>query len=453
MLAITLLSVPVFLLSLFLMHYSVRIFNIKHLTIAGFFYIFYVARIYIPAFVVYTNYPGDYRNVFMFAVQSVLITFPLGLLLANWLMRFKAREIAIYFRRPIEYKLNFHFKVIFWIFLIIGIGLMLIYIYQIKTIPILYLIFHPGSDLVTLLREQSFKLLPWGPLKYFYSWLRVLIFPFLAMVSFGLWRGSEKKKDSRFWRTSFIVSLLLAVFCISLSATKSGAAIVFLMFFIFWYLFKSGKISKKVIIGFALLVLSIPTFVVTMKDPQYSLGAERLWRMEKAIFERIFYDPAFTLYPYFEVFPDEVGFLHGKSISFSSWFGQEYFDVENYVYKYMFRTELLTGTYIESGSANAAFVGTLWANFGVMGILFGSVLVGMLIQTVQTFLFRSKKTILYLAAYAFLVYTFSILVGSSITTVLLTGGVIIVFIIVFIIKVLEQFLKETVIKQSSENVG
>lgn len=453
MLTIILLSLPIFLFSLFLMHRSVSIFKVKHLTIAGFFYIFYILRIYIPSFIVFSKFPGDYRNIYMFAVQSVLITFPTGLLLVNWLARFRTIEIKKYFQKSIEVKNNLPFKVVFWLFLLFGVGLILIYLFQIKTPALFHLLKHPGDSMTTLLlRKKNLELLSGRIFRYFYVWLRGLVLPFLTMISLGLSLVSKSKGDKKFWRASFVLSLLLAIFYASLTTAKAPVTEIFLMLLIFLYLFKAGRIPKKILIGFILLMTIFPTFVIVMMAPQYGFGAERLWGVEKAILERIFYTPSFVLYPYFEIFPDKVDFLYGKGISLISLFGQEYFNVSNFVYKYMYEAGITKGTYVESGLANAAFIGDLWANFGIIGVLFGSVLTGMIIQFIQVFLLRRKKTILSLATYAFLVYAFFNLTATSITTTLLTGGVIIVFIIVFLMKILEQFLKGVIAKQYSNYV-
>lgn len=430
------------------MQKSVKLFDIKHLTLVGFFYIFYILRIYIPSFIVYFNHPGDYRDIFMFAVQSVLITFPLGVLLINGLAKFKTKEIKRYFQKPVETKTNFHFRIVFWTLLIFGVAAALFHIFQMKTIPLFYLIKNPGDwQHAAILREGSLKLIPSVSLRYLAAWLKTLILPFLSLIGLGMFLIS-KKREKNFWGISFIIALSFTLFYVSLTIAKSPVVVVFLMLFIFWYLFKSGRVSKKLWAIFFILVLAFPIFITLMRYPEDGIGPIRFLEVTKKIFIRIFYIPCKVLYPYFEVFPDKIDFLYGRSISLVPLFGQEHFNVPNYVYKYSHEVGLLKGTYIESGNANAAFIGNLWADFGKTGVLLGSFLVGMLTQIIQIFLFRRKKTILSFATFAFLVYGFSGLISTSITTLLLTGGIIIVFILVFIIKILEQLFKEAVTKQS-----
>lgn len=429
-------SIFVMAASLVLMQKSVRVFNIKHLTIAGFFYILYLARIYIPSFIVYANHPGDYRDTFMFAVQTVLITFPLGLLFANFLAKFKLQEIKRFFSKPIESTISLHFGVVFWLLLGCGIGLMLFNIYQMDTIPILYMISHPGAEHeISVFRELGGKLLlPWGPLRYLYAWSQGLIFPLLTMIALGAYLVSERRR--LFWGTSFAIALILAIFYASLTTAKAPVAFVFLLLLIFYYLFKSGEVSKKKLFGFVVLMLAFPLFVTMMK---YGRGLEDLWRVWSGIFRRLFYVPSDVLYYYFEVFPAEVDFLYGRSISFVSLWGQEHFNIANYVYLHIFPTSA-----IASGHSNACFVGNLYADFGMAGVLVGSFLTGTLVQAIQIFLLRRGKTVLSLAVYAFLIFAFYLLTATSVTSTLLTGGVIVVFIIAFGIKLMERILSDAV---------
>ena len=72
--------------------------------------------------------------------------------------------------------------------------------------------------------------------------------------------------------------------------------------------------------------------------------------------------------------------------------------MSNYVFTYMFPER------IESGTAPAAFLGYLHADFGLVGILLGGAVVGIILQTIQVGLTRRPKTVVTLAAYAYLMW-------------------------------------------------
>ena len=108
------------------------------------------------------------------------------------------------------------------------------------------------------------------------------------------------------------------------------------------------------------------------------------------------------------------------------------------MYQYIFPGRL------ESGSANAAFIGYFYVDFGLPGVFIGSFLTGVLVQFIQVVLTRSRKTVILLAVYAFLIYAFFNLSSLAVSTILLTGGVIMVFILYFAMRAMESVFTRAV---------
>ena len=92
--------------------------------------------------------------------------------------------------------------------------------------------------------------------------------------------------------------------------------------------------------------------------------------------------------------------------------------MENYV----FRRKV--GGHIETGTNTAAFVGNLWADFGWLGVIGGSVAAGIVMQFVQVWLSRMRKSVVVLAAYASYLWCFAQLNLQSLAVTLLSGGVV-----------------------------
>src|SRR5436190_17230792 len=69
--------------SLLLMNATNHLFGVQHISIAGFWYVTYVAVILVPSFYVFADWPGPFRGSYLFAVESVLLTVPLGIFFAN----------------------------------------------------------------------------------------------------------------------------------------------------------------------------------------------------------------------------------------------------------------------------------------------------------------------------------------------------------------------------------
>jgi len=154
----------VFFLSLFLMQKTVVVLNIKRLTIPGFFYLTYLVMIFFPALFIAVDKPASYRNIYLLAVGSVLLTVSLGVCFANLLFRFKKREINAFFLKPVEGgKPSYSRRMVLGIFLTGATALVLLFLSEVKAVPLFAAIKNPGAYReLAQLREEGFKLLDTG---------------------------------------------------------------------------------------------------------------------------------------------------------------------------------------------------------------------------------------------------------------------------------------------------
>src|SRR5690349_11718552 len=97
-------SAVVFASSVLLARRSCYILRITRVSIASFWYLTYLAMIFFPSFVIYSNQYGLYRDRYLFAVESVLITVPLGWWFASWVWGFARPEIDVFYESPIVYE-------------------------------------------------------------------------------------------------------------------------------------------------------------------------------------------------------------------------------------------------------------------------------------------------------------------------------------------------------------
>lgn len=427
------LLIVVFPPSLFVMQRLVNVLNIRHLTIPGFFYLTYLIIIFFPALFIAVDKPTPYRDVYLFAVASVLVTVPFGIWAANQVLRFSRKEIGAFFSRPVEEKSpSCHMRVVVGSFLLGAVALVFLYFNEVETVPLLAALKDPGAYYeLAQLREEAFKLLD-TRLAYPYFWLRAFLFPFLIMLALGYYLRTHHKN----WLLLFLFSLGAGIFYGSLSLAKMPVATIFLTVFLFIYIYRAGHVSKRFTVLALGLIFAFPMFVILIVQHGMGIG---LPDAISAILRRLFYAPAYGLYYYFEIFPDQVGHLYGRSIGRLAWLmGWEYFNSPNYVYQYIFPSG------IRSGSANAAFIGNLNADFGIPAVIIGGLFTGLLMQVLQIFILRSRKTILNLAVYAFLVYAFWTLNQTALPVVLLSNGVILVLILPWVIRAMESFFKETI---------
>lgn len=406
-------SCVILYVSYLLNHATTRIFDFQRMTIMSFWYWTYLAMIFIPAFFVYADQGGPYRTTYLFAVESVLISVPLGALVTSKVLHFGLREEELFFRRPLcASRIGPRFVRLYKLLLLVALGLTGLYLTEVKAIPLLYLIQNPGDFLqLAILREDALKLLD-SNFTYAYVVLGGVLFPFLILVSLGCYLRTRDKA----WRFLFFLSLFAGIFYASLTIAKSPVAAIFLMIAFFMYFYRAGTIRRKVLAGFLVLILAFPLVVVLGINYGTDIGVPEAI---SAIGTRLFYRPSEVLYYYFEVFPSHVGYLHGRSVSkLASLLGLRYFDTPNYVGVYGFQGPLDTIT------ANAAFIGNLNADFGIWGVLLGGVLAGVIMQAIHVYLVRRRKDIPVLVCYAFLVFAFWNLQMTALPVVLATDGVI-----------------------------
>jgi len=432
------LSLFTFILSLWMMHKTIRIFDFRRVTICSLWYFTYLAMIYFSSFLVFFRRPEPYRSTYLFSVGSVLITVPVGIFITNTLLRFSTTEIDQYYESPIfevkKVDIN-KFLVIFILFLVVLV-ITLTYFSRIKTIPLLYMLKHPHEVYkLMIMREQVFKLLDprWsasGSTKmfYIYLFLRTTIYPFLIMLTLGYYLISRQLK----WLFLFIGTLFIGGFYAASSIARSPVAAIFMRVFFFYFIYKKGYLNKKSLIVLLILILAFPTFITAFAYGSNMTIIDAIQRVGK----RLFYTPAWSLYYYFEIFPQHHNFLYGQTIAkpFLQFFTKDFFYVENYVYKYIFPQG------VETGHENDAFISNCYADFGLLGVILGGILVGIIMQTLQIYLLRQKKTISNIAIYSFMIYAFWVLNSGSITSVLFVNGVIPVLIFVWFIKFLERVL-------------
>ena len=155
-----------------------------------------------------------------------------------------------------------------------------------------------------------------------------------------------------------------------------------------------------------------------------------------SVVRRLTYTEAWALYLYFTVFPSQHDWLYGQTLvkPVLRFVGADFY-VENFVYQKVFPTSA-----IPSGHLNAAFQSNLYADFGLPGVVTGGIAVGAIMHGLQIFLFRRRRSILWLATFPSLVYAFWVLHSGSITSVLITNGALLVLLIPATILLAERLL-------------
>lgn len=401
--------------SLWGMQHLVGLFNLRQLTIPAFFYFLYVSVILIPGFFIFGDEITPSRGRFLFGIESVIITVPLGIWFANLLLNFRAQETANYFRQPVAVDpVTVSANRTYLVFLALAVLLVLMNLREMPVVPLLFLIRNPGETLAAaVLREDSFKLLK-SDFTYAYYVLRGTVFPFLILVAFGRYRQQPKS----LWRRLFLSSLILGVAYAAITIEKSPVAAILGMLGIFYYLFRGGRVGKLGAVLVPSLFISFPLVVILLAY-QGTEGGSLIGALQ-AIGQRLFYSPAQVVYAYFEVFPSVIPFQHGASfLKLAYLMGWRTIDIPNAVGLYM--TDAV-GPF-DTISANSCFIGNANADFGLPGVVLMGFLAGFLVQFVNIYLLRKPKTVVNLAAFAICMWACGFLVSSALSTQMFSGGV------------------------------
>jgi len=308
----------------------------------------------------------------------------------------------------------------FFLILLILVGL---YLIKAPRIAFFEMMSGPGNYLgLEMAREESMKLAGFGYLTYIFEWMRNIFFPLLFSWSYF---------SSGFSKRTILI-FITAVFYSVLTISKEPIAMLLLCFFIS-YALKNKKplLSMKLLLFGLAVVLSVLLIIVITINISQSLNLNFIAILFISILNRIFIVTSEIPYYWIVYFPDIHGsFLFGASNSiYSKLIGIDFVPASNLVYNYIYPGRL------ESGLANAAFFADAYANFGFLGVIIISWLVGLTLALVHFHFININKSAFIAACYVCLYIIFLHLLSTSFTTTILTGGIIIIFLLKLIFNI------------------
>jgi oligosaccharide repeat unit polymerase len=191
----------------------------------------------------------------------------------------------------------------------------------------------------------------------------------------------------------------------------------------------SGKDSVKSVRIFVLIGVVLSLFLIVLPI-QISIQYPSLNYLEILEFlqYRIGGETTRTLQLYFYIYPDRFPHLYGLSSSLvSGLFGiSEILDPARVV-----RSYIAFGTTTDAtGSWNAAFIGTAWADFGYIGVAIESALVTMLLSYYHNWYLANKQSPIVVGTYVSLAFSSMNVAEGNLFTTLFTGGLGLTFLFV-----------------------
>ena len=389
--------------------------------------IFVTFTVFIAIPSVYVAYDKrlDLSSPYFVSILCFYILYPAGLYLGQFLGRIDLTRLRRLPRQqPVSDRYDFILFELLGALLILCLLIFAAYVLRLQQIPLIEIFKNPGdSERIFLMREEALKLLPMTTIeRYLIHWLRSLFVPFGIVGSLFLTVTYHKSK----YKALFLVYFIFGITANSLTVEKSPVAAVFLSIAAFIYL-KKRRVRAISIVGWILVVLLFPVFIMYF----YHYGMENLARVIfLSLLFRLFLVPSEVLYYYFDYFPRLHDFLWGRSSRLFSWLYPEGgFDISNYVAKIWWQAPHT------SGYANANYLGNYWANFGWIGILLSTLLVGIFIQWFYWKLLevsRYSKNGLFMTCTAVVVPTFTFgFFSSNFTVLIVTRGLLLIILLLF----------------------
>jgi oligosaccharide repeat unit polymerase len=225
-----------------------------------------------------------------------------------------------------------------------------------------------------------------------YHWYRLFMRDFLSMSSFGFFSHWLMSR-SRIAFFSFFGSFAVAAFSM-LMATEKGPLLFYLIALLIVYLIvqRSGRLT-----WLALALCITAGVLIASAMYIYFMGSSNIWFGIASAFSRITTGGMADLYHYLTIFPEQVGYLLGRSFPNP----QGIFPWE----PYSLTTELneIVNPHQEKlglvGSMPTFFWGEMYANFGYLGIIVPPFFVGYVVYSINILVFRLPMSPLVLAIY------------------------------------------------------
>jgi hypothetical protein len=397
-------------------HSFAQILSIKRITIIGFYYYMWILML-VP--LLFSPVSDEFTSRYGF--QSFLIAsfiHPMFILIGYLLIvtpqvgvfrqRFNSQSLRVWVSLARTRRLVYYFAA----------ACSVVMIHQFLSLdknPLLIML-SGGTDTVELVyaREDSFKLNR-NFFTYIWHFNRMVFFPFVILVAFFSYYITKSGK----WLALFILLLIFGAINNAVSSALAPVALLGLLVMLS-YIRVSRGFSTSAVSIMLVLTLFFPV-VVEYLYSSMQFSESMLYTLKK-IFGRFSFETMDRTISYFDVFPDHYGFLGGRTNAlFTLFSGEEVFNVQNYIFLYRLNT---VHDYLLTGSANAHFIGYMYADFGLFGVAAASLVVGLIIGLIERRYYRLKSSAVVLACYMITVTLFWKLMGSQPTTVLFSNGAI-----------------------------
>lgn len=367
------------------------------------------------------NYP------FFITITGGIFLVALGMISASTAFGFSPRQELIRFRNR-RWTNNYGTpgdRFVIALFFLLAFAASAFYIYSRGSLPIIKVILAQGTENVYELAyaaRAEFSRYGRGAGSYFFQGyfqqFYLIILPFVTIYVGAQYLHQRKA----FLRLLWFACAMITAFVLAVSLQRWP-----LMFFVVlnYILFASysGRIKISHGVMFVILALSLfgfMTYIRGMKD--FAMAIDWIWY-------RIYWTNVDVLYSLFELFPKHIDFLGGYGFfsdirgvlpgpdtGFARWLYDKVYQVYG------------------NGTASTMLWGQLYADFGLIGVLIGSLLTGFVMQSLYIFHIRGNKDTLNLIIYTIFTMGLGQLGIANISTVLIQYGLVTTLLLIAALK-------------------
>lgn len=336
---------------------------------------------------------NDYVRLYgWLAVLYTMVMMPIGMILVTKLFKIKSMEglFKRYLNSPCEESNDIRLPLYFLTLVSL---VATIYTYsQLEYIPLMGFL---KEDMPLWLAQQraiaSFSME--GRMSHIREILGIALTPVLCYTAYVYWRMTKKPRDLLWFLTLFVTTMLILTYNLA-----KAPVLCFFLGFLLLRVLMTGRIKKRdVFVAFVLVtVLSgVMYFYIVGEGNIDSL----LLTHNLGIAGRILTGEIGGLFASLYIYPDVHPFIGFRSIL------PKILNPEPIQLSYRTLIEIFLPQGVRlgtSGSMNSLFIADAWADFGLIGLMLAPFLAGVLVQTLNVLLLKTKKIPLILGIFSYL---------------------------------------------------